>query len=99
MRDFLQAVASSCNITRDKVEIWVAKVRAKLHQIYLDNVQEAVSLILMVNPKLCRAGFSMMHQETVNFMALKGIEILMIRRPSTAVMPQSHGTSRLWMPA
>jgi hypothetical protein len=83
-RDFFLAVASSRNITGDNVELWVAKVRTKLHRIDVGNVQEAVSLILMVNRKLRRAGLSMMHQLTINCMAQKVSEITMLRRPSTS---------------
>jgi hypothetical protein len=49
MMDLPLKVTASGNITRDNLELWVSKVPTKLHRIDIDNVQEAVSSILMVN--------------------------------------------------
>jgi hypothetical protein len=84
MNTFLQAVAVARNITGQDIASWVTKVQGKLHSVGITTVKEAVSRIVMLNHDLRAAKLSVMHRQTIDLMAKKGVKTLL----PLSVMPK-----------
>jgi hypothetical protein len=72
----LQAVATAKNITGQDVMSWVTRVHNKLRSVGINTVKDTVSGSMGLNKKLHKAGFQMMHCQTLDLLAKKGINII-----------------------
>lgn len=81
MSVFLRSVAEAKGIVGPSVDIWAATVRSKLERVEIITVRSLVSEIVMLNRLLHRSGAPMMHFQTLDLLARKGVEALL--RPMT----------------
>jgi hypothetical protein len=75
------------------VDIWAQAVRMKLRDLSITTVRQTVSEIVVLNCKLHHRGVPMMHFQTLDLMAQKGVKILL--RPPNPVPdpPTDHNSS------
>jgi hypothetical protein len=78
MHSFLQRVALTKGITGTSIEAWIQAVHGKLRTIGILSVRATVSSILTLNKKLFTAGLQMMHSDTIEVMALEGVNALSV---------------------
>jgi hypothetical protein len=86
MLSFLKEVAMAKNLTGQNVRGWVMEEYGKLQVINITTVKSTLSWIVTLNSKLCHAGILMMHRQTLNHMACKGVETLLPTQPP----PKEH---------